>query len=66
MNPNKEGVTDMGRTSGLCQRDSSKVFLSGLPARVKHEKSQLSKHGAWPRRRRDLVIFLLFPLQVIP
>ena len=66
MNPKKEGVTDLGRTCGLCQGDSSKVFLPGLPMRVKREKSWLSKQRAWPRRRRDLVIFLLFPLQVIP
>lgn len=60
MNPKKEGVTDMGRTSGLCQRDNTKVFLPGLPVRVKCEKSRLSKHRARP------VIFLLFPLQVTP
>ena len=59
MNPKKEGVTDMGRTRGLCQRDNTKVFLPGLPMRVKCEKSRLSKHRARPRRHRDLVIFLL-------
>lgn len=64
--PKKEGDTDMGSTSGLCQRDNNKTFLPGLPVRVKCKMLWLSQHRAWPRRRGDTVIFLLFPLPVIP
>lgn len=55
--PKAEGDTDMGSTSGLCQRDNNEMSLPSLPMSAKCQRQMFFKHRAWPWRHVVLVFF---------